>query len=167
VANNFRRGEARVEFPQAVQVEGLYATNVTYTYLAVVDGNDGAGFVKGPFAGGDWLRLDVIGLDESGAETGRVPLYLADYRDGKSEALADWTWYNLESLGPRVSALEFEMTSTDSGPFGMNTPAYVAMDDLVFRVVPEPSSLGLITWGWLAIRRRALTRTYGATNRLR
>ncbi len=141
VVNSYQRGEARVEFPQPVEVQGMYATNVTYTYLATVEGNDGAGFVKGPFAEGDWLRVDVIGLNDQQTETGRVPIYLVDYREGQTIAIDEWSWFELGSLGNNVSALEFEMTSTDVGQFGMNTPAYFAVDDLTFRVVPEPSVL--------------------------
>jgi hypothetical protein len=140
VANNQHRGEARIEFAQPSRINGMYVTNVTYTYRAVVDGNDGAGFVKGPFAEGDWLRLDAVGLDEQGSETGRSTIYLADYRDGQSLALDEWTWFDLAPLGERVAAIEFEMSSTDTGPFGMNTPAYFAVDDLTFHAVPEPAS---------------------------
>ena len=102
---------------------------------------------------------DVIGLDASGAETGRVPIYLADYRGAESIALADWTWYDLSPLGSEVSALEFAMNSTDVGQFGMNTPAYFAIDNLTFHVVPEPGALSSLIWLGLLLRRRALTRT--------
>ncbi len=135
VVSNLLRGEAEVQFPQAGGVQGMYVTNVTYTYRAVVDGNDGAGFVKGPFTTGDWLRLDVIGLDSQQKETGRVPVYLADYRDAP-RVLDEWTWVDLRGLGNQVVELEFEMASTDVGPFGMNTPAMFAVDNLTF----EPSA---------------------------
>jgi hypothetical protein len=152
VVNNFQRGEARVVFAQPVMVEGMYITNVTYTYLATVTGDDGAGFVKGPFTAGDWLRLDVVGLDNQRTETGRVPYFLIDYRDGLSTAVAAWTWLDLSPLGSEVSSLEFEMSSTDSGDFGMNTPAYFAVDDLTFRVVPEPAAGTLVSWALLLVR---------------
>ena len=137
VANNSSRGRALVAFGSPVTVSGAYFTNVTYAFHAIVGGDDGAGFVKGPFADGDWFRLDVIGLDETGGESGRVPIYLSDYRNGAQVTVDDWTWSDLSTLG-FVSGLEFEMTSTDTGDFGMNTPAYFAMDNLTF-VVPEPT----------------------------
>lgn len=136
VVSNLTRGEAEVRFTQAGVVQGMYVTNVTYTYLAVRDGNDGAGFVKGPFAAGDWLRLEVIGLNGDGNETGRVPVYLADYRNG-STLMDEWTWIDLHALGSQVAQLEFEMSSTDIGDFGMNTPALFAVDNLTF----EPTSI--------------------------
>ena len=47
----------------------------------------------------------------------------------------DWVLVDLSGLGT-VAALEFELASSDNGPFGMNTPSYFALDDLMF--VPEP-----------------------------
>jgi hypothetical protein len=88
--------------------------------------------VKGPFGAGDWLKLEVIGLDEADQEVGRLPVYLADYREG-SRVLDDWTWVDLSALGSNVKRIEFDMASTDSGDFGMNTPAYFAIDNLVYR----------------------------------
>jgi hypothetical protein len=139
VGNSFQRGEARIVLPGPTEVQGMHVTNVTYAYLATVNGDDGAGFVKGPFQAGDWFRLDVIGMDASGGETGRRPIFLVDYRAGNSLAMDDWTWFDLSLLGDQVASLEFEMTSSDSGSFGMNTPAYFAIDDLTFRAVPEPA----------------------------
>jgi hypothetical protein len=41
-----------------------------------------------------------------------------------------------------VKSLEFGLSSSDSGQYGMNTPAYFAMDHLT--LVPEPASLVLL-----------------------
>ena len=60
----------------------------------------------------------------------------------------DWTWVDLTGLGPIVG-LEFTMSSSDVGEFGMNTPSYFAMDN-----VPEPTTLGLLLLGGLAVARR-------------
>ena len=68
VANNLQRGEAVVSLPRPAKIEGMYVTNTTYTYLSVADGNDGAGFVKGPFGPGDWFKLTVFGMDAGGHE---------------------------------------------------------------------------------------------------
>lgn len=132
-----------ITLPAPSRVEGMYVTNTTYVYRAVVDGDDGAGFVKGPFVDGDWLKLDVIGRDVAETETGRVEFYLADFREGKSVAVSDWTWVDLEPLGEQVKSLEFELSSTDTGQFGMNTPGYFAMDDLTITQVPEPPGIVL------------------------
>lgn len=140
VANNLVRGEAIIRFPAPASVQGMYVTNTTYTYLSVAQGNDGAGFVKGPFGPGDWLKLTVYGIDASGQETGNVDFLLADFIDQNTGVVDNWTWLDLNELGNNVSSLEFEMASTDSGQFGMNTPAYFAIDNLTLEFVPEPSS---------------------------
>jgi hypothetical protein len=159
VASSLQPGEATVGFAQPAHVLGMYVTNVTYAHKAVVEGDDGAGFVSGPFAVGDWFRLEAIGFDASGSETGRVPLYLADYRISPPQVLDAWTWWDLTPLGSHVARMEFTMNSTDSGMFGMNTPAYFAVDDLTYEFAPEPStslllSAGLFCLG-MARRRRA------------
>jgi hypothetical protein len=82
---------------------------------------------------------------DQGHETGRSAIYLADYRDDLEAAIDEWTWFDLLPLGSNVSAMEFEMSSTDTGPFGMNTPAYFAVDDLTFQVVPEPVGVSGLT----------------------
>ena len=142
VANNGQPGDAEIVFPAPSQVQGTYVANSTYSYLAVVDGNDGgAGFVKGPFGDGDWFRLDFVGLDGQGQELGTVEFFLADYRNGQSAAVSDWTWVDLAALGDEVKSLEFRMASSDTGDFGMNTPAYFAIDNLTYQIVPEPAGL--------------------------
>jgi len=122
--------EAIVTLPQPSSITGVYVANTTYTYLAMVDGNDGAGFVKGPFTDGDWFKMTFLGKDDLGNLTGNVDFYLADYRDGNSFAVADWTWVNLTGLGKSVKTIEFELSSTDNSEFGMATPAYFALDNL-------------------------------------
>ena len=160
VANNFGRGDATVNFAAETGLQGVYVANTTYPYLAIADGNDGgANFVKGPFQDGDYFRLDIFGVDANNEDTGKVEVFLADFRDGRSDILSDWTWVDLSPLGDRVQRLEFDMDSTDSGMFGMNTPAYFAIDDLTM-AVPEPSLTVLLGTGLVALglRRRQRAR---------
>jgi hypothetical protein len=145
VANNLVRGEAIIHLPQPTTVLGMYLTTTTYNYLAIANGDDGgAGFIKGPFVEGDWFKLTVIGMDGSNQQVGERDFYLADFRGANRTVVADWTWLDLTSLGNNVASLEFELTSTDTGPFGMNTPAYFALDDLTIANVPESSSPTLL-----------------------
>ncbi|MFM7184787.1 MAG: DUF4465 domain-containing protein, partial [Planctomycetota bacterium] len=51
--------------------------------------------------------------------------------------LATWDWFDLSSLGT-VDRIEFSFDGSDKGIFGLNTPAYFAMDDLTVAAVPEP-----------------------------
>ena len=144
LANNFSRGEATVDFDAPSRVFGMYITNTTYAYLAIAEGDDGSGFATA-FADGDFFRLDIIGVDSAGVETGTEEFFLADYRDGRSEIIDEWTFVDLTSLGSDVQRLEFELTSTDVDPvFGNITPAYFAIDNLIVAAVPEPTSFAIL-----------------------
>ncbi len=114
VANNFARGDSTIAFHEPVRVQGMYVTNTTYVYRAVVDGDDGAGFVKGPFQDGDRLHLEIFGLGAEDQTTGKAEFDLAHYQDGNTSVLTDWTWVDLTGLGS-VQRLEFALTSTDTG----------------------------------------------------
>jgi hypothetical protein len=139
------------------QGRGLFVGNTTY---AAFDMLNGSGFSK-KFGGStgtdpDWFRLTVRGLS-GGSETGAVDFYLADYRFSNSShdyILNTWAFVDLTSLGT-VDALSFDLASSDNGDWGMNTPAYFALDNL--GGVPEPSStsLLLVSGLCLAISRRA------------
>jgi hypothetical protein len=43
------------------------------------------------------------------------------------------------------------MESTDMGQFGMNTPAFFAIDNLTYQIVPEPTAWGGAWWAMLAV----------------
>ncbi len=132
---------------------GAWFTNTTYTALDMLHGS---GFSK-KFGGEtgadpDWLLLSATGY-LNGVATGAVDLYLADYRfedPAQDYILSDWQWVDFSSLGA-VDEIVFTMSSSDNGMFGMNTPSYFAMDNLV---VPEPSAALLAGLGALALVRR-------------
>jgi hypothetical protein len=154
----FLGGVTRITFGSEKQVLSGDFTNTTYAALAMQNGE----FVAKKFGGAsgddpDFLRLDILGYDALGGLTGTVELYLADYRsaDNSLDFILDaWTNVDLSSLGA-VKQLDFALTGSDNGPFGLNTPAYFALDNLV--VVPESGTglllmLGLVGLG--ARRRR-------------
>jgi MYXO-CTERM domain-containing protein len=67
---------------------------------------------------------------------------------------------SLASLGA-VQSLRFSLASSDTGEYGINTPAYFAMDNLSVTAVPEPSACLLALAGVFMVaglRRRALAK---------
>jgi hypothetical protein len=77
--------------------------------------------------------LTITGKDSEGVVTGTVDFYLADYRfvDNSEDYIVDtWQYVDLTSLG-EVKNLEFTLSSSDVGDFGMSTPAYFALDTIV------------------------------------
>jgi hypothetical protein len=125
---------------------GAYFTNTTYAALSMLNGDSYAkkfGGASGNDA--DFFKLAITGYDPLDTVTGTVDFYLADYRftdNAQDYIIDDWTWVDLSSLGG-ATKLAFDLSSSDNGAWGMNTPAYFAMDDLQLSSVPEPSTLML------------------------
>ncbi|MES2703921.1 MAG: DUF4465 domain-containing protein [Bacteroidota bacterium] len=114
------------------KVNGFFVTNSTYAYNSMRDGD---GFAKkfGGVTGNDpdWFKLTVRGYAAGTLKADSVSFYLADYRTGGTALdyiVKNWTWVNLLPLG-NVDSLQFKLTSSDNGSFGMNTPSYFCMDD--------------------------------------
>lgn len=123
--NAFGSGQPAITFENPQDVTGAYFTNTNYAYYSMLNGDQ---FAK-KFETGDWFKLTVTGKDEAGAETGKVEFLLAD----GAAIVNTWTFVDLSTLslsGKMVKTLEFALTSSDSGEWGMNTPAYFAMDTL-------------------------------------
>jgi len=125
-------------------VDGLYVTNNNSTYYSMLNGDAFAKKFGGE--GGndqDWFMLTVTGKDVDGVVTGTVDFYLADYRFADNDVdyiVNTWQFVDLTSLGA-VKSLEFGLSSSDVGDWGMNTPAYFAVDTLVAKsafVYAEP-----------------------------
>lgn len=114
---------------KAHPVMGLWVTNSTYAYLSMQNGDE---FAK-KFGEGDWFRLDIYGKNAAGEDTQKISVYLADYRGGKKEMLDQWKWIDLSGLKDIVS-VHFELSSSDTGDFGMNTPSYFCIDDITLVV---------------------------------
>jgi len=123
-------------------VSGMYVTNATYTYYAMLNGI----YQATKFDDTDWFLLTITGISESGEETGTVEFYLAQ----NGTIVSTWEYVDLTSLGV-VSSLTFSLSSSDNGTWGMNTPAYFAVDNLV---IPEPASMMLLAMGYLLFRRK-------------
>ena len=105
-------------------VPGFYITNSSYAYAAMKDGNGAK-----QFGLGDWFKLTITGYDADEEVTGTKEFYLADLRELESAYIIDdWRYVDLTGLG-KVAKLGFELTSTDNGSWGMNTPAYFCFDD--------------------------------------
>ncbi len=126
---------------------GAYFTNTTYAALSMQDGDAFAtqfGDVSNSAGGEDWFLLTIYGLASDSTHNGdSVNFYLADYRftdNTQDYIIDDWTWVDLSSL-ESVYGLDFVLSSSDIGTWGMNTPAYFAMDNFDGTVAGIESSL--------------------------
>lgn len=101
---------------------GVYVCNHPWPYYGCEHGD---GFGR-PFAEGDYFTLTAHGVAAGRAET-TASINLVEYTNGQLNALNDWTFFDLSSLG-EVESVYFTLDSTDQGDYGMNTAAYFCMD---------------------------------------
>lgn len=115
-------------------VTGMYVNNLTVAHGIIKDGNM---FSKkfGGLTGDDedYFLLTIKKYLGGTLSTEVVEFYLADYRfadNSQDYIVEEWTWVDLTSLG-QADSLVFTLSSTDNGNYGMNTPAYFAIDNVV------------------------------------
>ncbi len=160
-AVGYSGSRAYFNLPDGYRLSSVSLTNTTYTYFSMLNGDS---FAK-KFAAGDFYRVTFTGYDQvqsngaaTGNATGSVVFSLADFTSANSAQhfiLNSWSNLNLSSLG-LAKAVRLSFSSSDVGAFGINTPTYLALDNLVITAVPEPGSLGLVAVGILVcgLRRR-------------
>ena len=152
-------GSGPVTFAAGQRPTSVYLTNTTYAALSMLQGDS---FAKkfGGASGNDADFFDVTftgrsGVAGTGDVTGSVTFRLADYTfadNALDYVVRNWTQIDLTPLG-NAASMNLSFASSDVGDFGINTPVYVAVDNLV--TVPEPASLaGLAVAGGLLLRRR-------------
>lgn len=110
-----------VTIPDGMHVQSAMFTNTTLAALSMRDGDQ---FAK-QFGPSDWFLLTITGENASGGALGSVNFYLAQ----NGSITSTWQTVDLGSLATARS-LDFSLTSSDSGLYGMNTPAYFAMGSL-------------------------------------
>lgn len=111
----------KMSFDGEYQPQEIQICQNGYTLSSMKNGDS---FAK-KFTENDTLSLIIAGYDATDKETGSVTYYLAV--DGKMNEA--WDKVDLSTIGACVG-LTFRMTSTDNGQWGMNTPAYFALDGL-------------------------------------
>ena len=152
------QNQAYVNLVAGTDPVSMAVTNTTYAYDSMTQGDQ---FAK-QFGKGDFFLLHIIGysgLNGIGSTVGEVDFYLANYTSNASLPVNVWSLVNLSKLAGSES-LGFGLTSSDNGQFGMNTPAYFAMDnlDLKVRAVPEPASACLLGLAIVCCGTRRLVR---------
>jgi len=130
-----------IAIPNGMQVQSAAFTNTTYAGLSMLYGDQ---YAK-QFGPTDWFKLTITGENAAGSTIGLVNFYLAQ----NGSIVNTWQLVDLSSLSA-AKTLTFSLTSSDNGAYGMNTPAYFAMDNLTLSAVPEPSMLVLICGAGIA-----------------
>lgn len=113
--------------------EGVYVTNSTYAYNSMRDGDMFAKKFGGPTGNDpDWFKLNIRRYYNGILQNDSIEFYLADFRfsdNSQDYILKTWEYVDLTSFDV-IDSLEFSVSSSDVGAFGMNTPAYFCLDNL-------------------------------------
>lgn len=107
----------------------VFVNNTTYSYYAMKNGTA----YSNPFLTGDYCKLLAYGIKADGILSGPAEMYLAEFKSDDDSPISDWTYFNLEALGV-VKSIFFRMESSDTGSWGMNNPAYFAIDRMSIRL---------------------------------
>lgn len=120
---------------EEISVQGVYVTNSTYAALSMEQGDQFAKQFGGESGDDeDFFLLTATGY-KGGIATSPEEFYLADFRfddNSKDYIVKTWQWFDLSGLGV-VDSIDFTLSSSDVGEYGMNTPATFAMDNLVYQ----------------------------------
>lgn len=145
IANTSSANSAVIQAPNGAFFDSMYVTNTATTAYLLKFGNQ----FSVPFGGPSKLDPDLFTVrfnDLSPGGSGFVEFVLADYRfeDPLDDYIVnDWQRVDLTPLN-RATRIGVEFTSTDVDPvFGINTPTYVALDNITFEsltAVPEPGA---------------------------
>lgn len=111
--------------PLTFAPQSMYVQNTAYAYYAMVDGTP----YSKKFDATDYLTLTAHGVREDGTETS-TDFSLA----ANGNYVTEWTLMDLKGLG-EVKAVYFTISGSDTGRWGLNTPAYFAMDALSYIAV--------------------------------
>ncbi|MFA6149779.1 MAG: DUF4465 domain-containing protein [Chitinophagaceae bacterium] len=131
VANGVQNTVRLTGAAMGASVNGFYVTNSTYAFNSMRDGD---GFAKKfNHSDSDFFRLDIFAYSKGAMSKDSVSFYLADFRNTdstKNYIVRDWNWVDLLKLG-KADSLLFRLQSSDNGSFGMNTPGFFCMDNLI------------------------------------
>lgn len=128
---------ATLDFGKLVNPVYMDVTNTLWTYESMLTGSYPGAFPieNGAFAdANDFFILEIKGIDAGNTATGTISFEL-----GRGSTLVDtWESVDLGALGT-VKALEFSFNTSD-----LFLANYVAIDNVNFTVVPEPSTYAFL-----------------------
>jgi hypothetical protein len=126
-------------------IDSLFITNTTYAAISMRDGDafakqfgsslDANGVDDGT-NGEDFFKVWIIAEDFPGIEKDSIEFYLADYRfsDNSQDYIIDeWVKIDLTVIPFSKKKITFRFESSDNGDFGMNTPSYLAVDNVSYQ----------------------------------
>lgn len=120
-------------FEEPVKVTSISVANTTYAYYSMLNGDAYSKKFGGEDGNDpDWFRLVITSLDNYARPVTIYSIYLADFRseNNSMDYISNvWNQVDLSAAG-FISGLVFTIESSDTGIYGINTPAYVSIDNI-------------------------------------
>ena len=118
-------------------VKKLYICNSSYSYGVMVNGNSFGIYGKAVSLeeAKGWFKVLAYGYDAAGNPTNGgnpVEKYICDYRTNANPVVplkTTWEEWDLSALDA-VNKVKFNFEGSDSGTYGLNSPAYLCIDDI-------------------------------------
>ncbi len=125
-------GSDTLKFIVPEKVTNLSITNSTYAYYSMLYGDQFAKQFGGDSGDdSDFFNLKISCVNDAN-ETWEIEINLADYtytNNAEDFILDGWYDIDLSEVG-YIQYMSFSFESTDVGDFGMNTPAFVCIDNI-------------------------------------
>lgn len=116
-----------------IAFESMYVNNSTYAYLSMRDGDAYAKKFGGASGNDpDFFLLTIKKYENGSLGADSINFYLADFRfadNSQDYIINEWTKVDLTPLG-KADSLQFTLSSSDVGQYGINTPTYFCVDDI-------------------------------------
>lgn len=137
--NNSMSNRASMNFTgdAELQVRSIALCSTSYVYGTLMNPNPyGITPDKNIEEAKGWFMIQAYGFDADGNPTnGGQPVekYICDYRDDanpKVPAINSWQIWDVSALG-KVNKIEFDFKGSDVGTYGLNTPAYACLDNIM------------------------------------
>ncbi|MCB9000035.1 MAG: DUF4465 domain-containing protein [Bacteroidales bacterium] len=124
-----------IELIKPAKITNIALSNTTLTYYTILNGNDYSKKFGGETGEDpDYFHLYLSVVTADGKQINfSSPIPLADYTftDSNMDYISKtWEYYDLSDAGD-IKYLIFSFDSSDKSVYGINTPAYVCIDNIV------------------------------------
>jgi len=110
-----------IKLKSAGTVPGFFINNTAYAVNSMCNGD----YYAKKFGKDDWFKLTISASLNGVAVNAQIEVNLA----AEGKYINEWTYVDLSGFGV-IDALQFSLSSSDNGDYGMNTPAYFCFDNL-------------------------------------
>lgn len=129
-----------ITFGNTVKNVKFKVANSTYAALSMKNGDSYSKKFGGATGNdSDWFRLTITCFNNDNFPAGVIEVDLANYTstdNSKDYILDEWYKIDLSKVG-EIKKIQFALSSTDNGSWGMNTPNYFCLDDIEFEPVSK------------------------------